>query len=273
MFERFTDRARRVLVLAEEEARAARHSAIRPEHLLVGLIHEGDGVAAKVLEQNGVGLQAVRDYVEASLAPEKLSEALAKPPFSPAAKKILEFSVREALAHGHNYMGTEHILLGLVCQADGGDPWLAEATGRDPALLRGSIEQVLESWKLGGSRSPALEAAMGRARGWAGRGLMTTGHVLVSLFDADRSMAGIALRQLGVTKEAIEMELANLDVDDTADAPRKPEPVEIRIGQNKTIRVEDPAVASALGGLSAPEIEALLHDALGRRRRRGGRRP
>src|ERR1700678_803218 len=118
MFERFTDRARRVVVLAQEEARMLNHNYIGTEHILLGLIHEGEGVAAKALESLGISLDAVRQQVE-----EIIGQGQQAPsghiPFTPRAKKVLELSLREALQLGHNYIGTEHILLGLIREGDG----------------------------------------------------------------------------------------------------------------------------------------------------------
>src|SRR5690625_4953751 len=118
MFERFTDRARRVVVLAQEEARMLNHNYIGTEHILLGLIHEGDGVAAKALESLNISLEAVRAQVQ-----EIIGEGQQAPtghiPFTPRAKKVLELSLREALQLGHNYIGTEHILLGLIREGEG----------------------------------------------------------------------------------------------------------------------------------------------------------
>ncbi len=118
MFERFTDRARRVVVLAQEEARLLNHNYIGTEHILLGLIHEGEGVAAKALESLGISLEAVRAQVE-----EIIGHGGPAPsghiPFTPRAKKVLELSLREALQLGHNYIGTEHILLGLIREGEG----------------------------------------------------------------------------------------------------------------------------------------------------------
>ena len=118
MFERFTDRARRVVVLAQEEARLLNHNYIGTEHILLGLIHEGEGVAAKALESLGISLDAVRGQVE-----EIIGQGGSAPsghiPFTPRAKKVLELSLREALQLGHNYIGTEHILLGLIREGEG----------------------------------------------------------------------------------------------------------------------------------------------------------
>jgi ATP-dependent Clp protease ATP-binding subunit ClpA len=117
VFERFTDRARRVLVLAQEEARLLNHSFIGTEHILLGLIHEGEGVAAKALESLGISLEAVRDKVEETIVPAGTAPT-GSPPFTPRAKKVLELSLREALQLGHNYIGTEHMLLGLVREGE-----------------------------------------------------------------------------------------------------------------------------------------------------------
>ena len=118
MFERFTDRARRVVVLAQEEARMLNHSYIGTEHILLGLIHEGEGVAAKALESMDISLGAVREKVQ-----EDIGQGQQNPPghipFTPRAKKVLELSLREALQLGHNYIGTEHILLGLIREGEG----------------------------------------------------------------------------------------------------------------------------------------------------------
>ena len=117
MFERFTDRARRVVVLAQEEARLLNHSYIGTEHILLGLIHEGEGVAAKALESLGISLEAVRNQVQ-DIIGQGGSSPSGHIPFTPRAKKVLELSLREALQLGHNYIGTEHILLGLIREGE-----------------------------------------------------------------------------------------------------------------------------------------------------------
>jgi ATP-dependent Clp protease ATP-binding subunit ClpC len=118
MFERFTDRARRVVVLAQEEARMLEHNYVGTEHLLLGLVHDGDGVAARALESLGISLEAVRQQVEEIIGrgQHPLSGSI---PFTPRAKKTMELALREAEAMGHGYVGTEHLLLGLVREGDG----------------------------------------------------------------------------------------------------------------------------------------------------------
>ena len=132
MFERFTDRARRVLVLAQEEARLLNHSFIGTEHILLGLIHEGEGVAAKALESLGISLEAVREKVEETIGLAGTAPT-GSPPFTPRAKKVLELSLREALQLGHSYIGTEHMLLGLVREGEGVAATVLRQPGRRPA--------------------------------------------------------------------------------------------------------------------------------------------
>src|SRR6478752_1485728 len=139
MFERFTDRARRVVVLAQEEARMLNHNYIGTEHILLGLIHEGEGVAAKALESLGISLEAVRAQVQ-----EIIGEGQQAPsghiPFTPRAKKVLELSLREALQLGHNYIGTEHILLGLIRVRQQVIQLLSGYQGKEPVAAGGPQE-------------------------------------------------------------------------------------------------------------------------------------
>jgi len=145
MFERFTDRARRVVVLAQEEARLLNHSYIGTEHILLGLIHEGEGVAAKALESLNISLEAVRQQVE-----EIIGQGQAAPtghiPFTPRAKKVLELSLREALQLGHNYIGTEHILLGLIREGEGVAAQVLQKLGADLNRVRQQVIQLLSGY-------------------------------------------------------------------------------------------------------------------------------
>ncbi len=146
LFERFTDRARRVLVLAQEEARLLNHNFIGTEHILLGLIHEGEGVAAKALESLGVSLEAVREKVEETIGPAGSSTA-GSPPFTPRAKKVLELSLREALQLGHNYIGTEHMLLGLVREGEGVAARVLVSLGADLPRVRQQVIQLLSGYQ------------------------------------------------------------------------------------------------------------------------------
>jgi ATP-dependent Clp protease ATP-binding subunit ClpA len=142
MFERFTDRARRVVVLAQEEARGLDHDYIGTEHILLGLIHEGDGVAAQALASLEVDLTAVREAVE-QLAPRGESSPSGHIPFTPRAKKVLELSLREALHFGHNYIGTEHILLGLIREREGMAAKALVQVGADLAQIRQRVDELV----------------------------------------------------------------------------------------------------------------------------------
>ena len=145
MFERFTDRARRVLVLAQEEARLLNHGFIGTEHILLGLIHEGEGVAAQALAALEISLDAVRDAVERTIgASGTVPEG--SPPFTPRAKKVLELSLREALQLGHNYIGTEHILLGLVREGEGVAAQVLVGLGADLARVRQTVVTFLAGY-------------------------------------------------------------------------------------------------------------------------------
>ena len=161
MFERFTDRARRVVVLAQEEARLLNHNYIGTEHILLGLIHEGEGVAAKALESLGISLEAVRAQVE-----EIIGHGGQAPsghiPFTPRAKKVLELSLREALQLGHNYIGTEHILLGLIREGEGVAAQVLVKLGADLSRVRQQVIQLLSGYagSQGGGWRTAQPAAV-----------------------------------------------------------------------------------------------------------------
>jgi len=153
LFERFTDRARRVLVLAQEEARLLNHNFIGTEHILLGLIHEGEGVAAKALESLGISLEAVREKVEETIGPAGTSTT-GSPPFTPRAKKVLELSLREALQLGHNYIGTEHMLLGLVREGEGVAATVLVNLGADLSRVRQQVIQLLSGYAGGKEGAP-----------------------------------------------------------------------------------------------------------------------
>ncbi|MBF6214568.1 ATP-dependent Clp protease ATP-binding subunit [Nocardia puris] len=159
MFERFTDRARRVVVLAQEEARMLNHNYIGTEHILLGLIHEGEGVAAKSLESLGISLEGVRSQVE-----EIIGQGQQAPsghiPFTPRAKKVLELSLREALQLGHNYIGTEHILLGLIREGEGVAAQVLVKLGADLNRVRQQVIQLLSGYQ---GKEPVESGTRGEA--------------------------------------------------------------------------------------------------------------
>ena len=159
MFERFTDRARRVVVLAQEEARLLNHNYIGTEHILLGLIHEGEGVAAQVLSALHISLEATRAEVA-----EVIGQGVQAPsghiPFTPRAKKVLELSLREALELGHNYIGTEHILLGLIREGEGVAAQVLNKLGADLGRVRVLVGQLLAGYEgkrvVGGAGGAAV---------------------------------------------------------------------------------------------------------------------
>ncbi len=162
MFERFTDRARRVVVLAQEEARLLNHNYIGTEHILLGLIHEGEGVAARALESLGINLESVRSQVV-----EIIGQGAQAPsghiPFTPRAKKVLELSLREALQLGHNYIGTEHILLGLIREGEGVAAQVLQKLGAELHKVRQTVIQLLSGVQgEGGSSSGSPSSGGGR---------------------------------------------------------------------------------------------------------------
>ncbi len=146
MFERFTDRARRVVVLAQEEAKMLNHNYIGTEHILLGLIHEGEGVAAKALEALNISLDAVREQVQ-DIIGQGQQQPTGHIPFTPRAKKVLELSLREALQLGHNYIGTEHILLGLIREGEGVAAQVLVKLGADLNRVRQQVIQLLSGYQ------------------------------------------------------------------------------------------------------------------------------
>ncbi|HJX86807.1 MAG TPA: Clp protease N-terminal domain-containing protein, partial [Gemmatimonadales bacterium] len=164
MFERFTDRARRVVVLAQEEARLLNHNYIGTEHILLGLIHEGEGVAAKALESLDISLEGVRAQVQ-----EIIGQGQQAPtghiPFTPRAKKVLEYSLREALQLGHSYIGTEHILLGLIREGEGVAAQVLVKLGAELNKVRQQVIQLLSGYQGQGGQGEKTGAGVGQATG------------------------------------------------------------------------------------------------------------
>lgn len=169
MFERFTDRARRVVVLAQEEARGLKHSYIGTEHLLLGLIHEGDGVAAKAIEMVGIKLEDARAMV-VNLIGEGESAVEGHIPFTPRAKRVFELSLREALQLGHNYIGTEHLLLGLLKEGEGVASQVLHQLNADPMQVRQAVIQLLQGYQSQGDGRESVGTGGAPVRGDRERG-------------------------------------------------------------------------------------------------------
>ena len=264
MFERFTDRARRVVVLAQEEARLLGHNYIGTEHILLGLISEREGVAARVLDQLGVSLDAVRSKVQAIIG-EGGGTPSGHIPFTPRAKKVLELSLREALQLGHNYIGTEHILMGLIREGEGVGAQVLVNLGADLSAVRQAVIQQLSGYRLAGRgpmlagpgggfgrprETPAAAKAGVEARRLAGSGAVGSQHYLLGLLQEHDSLAAKALTDLGVTREAVEAKLAELEPTGTSD--ETPEEagarrIGLRVeGKLVMLEVDDPELAASL---------------------------
>jgi ATP-dependent Clp protease ATP-binding subunit ClpC len=159
LFEKFTDKARRVVVLAQEEAKLLNHNYIGTEHILLGLIHEGEGVAAKALEALGINLEQVREQVQEIIGTGQQAPS-GHIPFTPRAKKVLELSLREALQLGHSYIGTEHLLLGLIREGEGVAAQVLTKLGADTNKVRQQVIQLLSGYQgketvsVGGENNP-----------------------------------------------------------------------------------------------------------------------
>ncbi len=261
MFERFTPRARRVIVVSQEEAKTLQHDLIRPEHLLLGLV-QGEGIGARALGQLGVSLDELRSKVEATIERSTTDNRGSKVPFSPQAKKALELSLREALRLGHNYIGTEHLLLGaLLVVEDDGD--VSELLGVDADAVRTRVAELMPNGSSSAfPRSPAASDATRLARQLAGSGPMTTGHLVLAILADEASQASRALGALGVSTESFEARLAEVPLKETSDAPPRPQVVEIKLGETTTT-IGDPELAATLGELSPEQLRAALRKVLG----------
>jgi ATP-dependent Clp protease ATP-binding subunit ClpC len=291
MFERFTDRARKVVVLAQEEARSLGHNYIGTEHLLLGLAAEGSGVGAVVLEEAGVSLPVLRADVQRIIG-EVGDEPQGQIPFTPRAKKVLELALREALKLSHNYIGTEHILLGIVAEGEGVAAQILVSHDLGPEQVRARVVEKLgvtgERAAAGrggplrmprGATNPPFLGSTGVTRAAAEIGLQarqlalgktqTSAHLLRALVAATESQAGRALSSLGVTADAVDRALAATPVEGTTDESR-----EDAIARVASIRTEDDRVVIELtdadlarrleGGTT--ELSASLTEALDRLR-------
>jgi ATP-dependent Clp protease ATP-binding subunit ClpC len=170
VFERFTDRARRVVVLAQEEARLLNHNYIGTEHILLGLLNEGEGIAANALEspRHRPRLGARARWSRSSVRASRLRGHI---PFTPRAKKVLELSLREALQLGHNYIGTEHILLGLIREGEGVAAQVLQQLGAELQKVRQTVIQLLSGPGAARSSSPRNLRSAGRRRVRGGFGV------------------------------------------------------------------------------------------------------
>jgi ATP-dependent Clp protease ATP-binding subunit ClpA len=223
MFERFTDRARQTVVLAQEEARRLNHNYIGTEHVLLGLIHEREGVAARALMSMGVSLEAVRREIKEIIGTGDHAPT-GHIPFTPRAKKVLELSLREALQLGHNYIGTEHILLGLVREGEGVAAQVLVKLGADLDRIRKQVIILLSQGpgvEVTGSasqrRTPAAEQVVAAAQQLAGGSPVGSHHLLEALIRSEDSAAAKVLTSVGLDADTLAAKIDEVGIEDTAD--------------------------------------------------------
>jgi ATP-dependent Clp protease ATP-binding subunit ClpC len=274
MFERFTDRARRVVVLSQEEARRLHHNYIGTEHILLGLIREQDGIASRVLDNFGMSLDGVRTEV-VEIVGEGQGKDPHRIPFTPRAKKTLEFALRESLQLNHNYIGTEHILLGLIREGDGVAAKIMSEHGSLPAIRAAVIDQA-PAWPGGGgpvaqllrrrrreqsgdpgvfavepapTASPATDATLAEAARLAGTRPVGSHHLLLAALADPASAAAKALASVGINLDQAKDALRGVDITGTSDeqpeeAGRRQMNIQVT-GELITIVATDPAIVEA----------------------------
>ena len=206
MFERFTDRARRVVVLAQEEARMLEHDYIGTEHVLLGLIHEGEGVAAKALRALDVDLDTLRREVEA-LVGRGHEPKTGHIPFTPQAKKVLELALRESVQLGHDYIGTEHLLLGLVREGEGPAAQVLQQRDIELNKVRQEVIRLLHGYQAGEGRRGRRTA---RAR--PGGEIATLEEISHQLRVLGARLAAIE-EKLGIEESAERQRLRRIDAE------------------------------------------------------------
>ncbi len=222
MFERFTDRARRAIVYAQDAARDMGHSQISPEHMLVGL-QQGEGLAAKAMAQAGVDGTELRQRVATLYKSNASAKMIDKVPFSREAKKCLEQALRSALGLGHNYIGTEHIFFGVQREAEASNRALDELLGVSTADIDRRLTEMLGDASFGRAlHSPALASALARARTEAGQSPITTAQVLGAVLADPDSQVSRAFNTLSIDSQAVLDALEAVNVDETSDASPSP---------------------------------------------------
>lgn len=222
MFERFTDRARQTVVLAQEEARRLNHNYIGTEHLLLGLLRESDGIAAQALRRLGIALPDIRaDVID--IIGEGSESPPGHIPFTPRSKKVLELSLREALQMGHNYIGTEHILLGLLREGEGVAAQVL--IGRGAALDRVRATVITEVSRFGHERhrlpprrTPGAEEAIANAQRLAAGTPLGSHHLLEALARSEDTLASRVLASLGVDADTLAATIDDIGTEGTSDA-------------------------------------------------------
>jgi ATP-dependent Clp protease ATP-binding subunit ClpA len=224
MFERFTARARTVIVEAQEAARSMQHNYIGTEHLLVGLLDVSDGLAARALHQFGLTAETVRSDIDRIIGRGDGTQS-GHIPFRPRAKKVLELSLREALQLNHNYIGTEHILLAIIREGEGLAAKIMSEHIKELRSLRGTVLAMLSVSTEPGAETSAVRKstdaatdAVSTAQALAGGAPMGSHHLLEALIRAEGSMAAKVLAALGVDPETVAAKIDELDPETTTDS-------------------------------------------------------
>ncbi len=278
MFERFSSRARSVLVFAQDEARQLRHNYIGTEHLVLGIVQCGDEVVTHFLSGYDFTLEDLREQVTELIGPGSADDVLGPPPFTARAKKVLELSLREALAMGHDHIGPAHILIGVLREGEGVGAkllndlgvdydrtrlWVGQQVGESRTVIRGRRGKRVRTRDIGrlewdSGTSPAVRA-WSRALAFAGHEQLGTHHVLLGLLNEPASLAGKVLEALDVTKLKAEAKIAEIGVEGTTDAPRpKPaKPLSVKLADGVEVRITDPQLSALVEG---GEVEELLKE-------------
>jgi len=273
MFERFTNRARHTVVLAQEEARRLHHNYIGTEHILLGLLGEPEGIAGRALEGFGLSLDGARREVAAIVSPGPAAPS-GHIPFTPRAKKTLEFALREALQLSHNYIGTEHILLGLMKEGDGVAAQVLRQHG-DFLAIRTAVLDLLAASSYQGARgrrwlrrrgsatasepgaaaeqslnaTPAADTTLSEATRLAGARPVGSHHLLLAALADPDTAAARALAALGVDLDQAKEALRGVDITGTSDEPPEEagrRQMVIRVtGERLTIEAADPVIIAA----------------------------
>jgi ATP-dependent Clp protease ATP-binding subunit ClpC len=279
MFERFTPQARQAVVLAQEEARLLQHNYIGTEHILLGLIQPGDGIAAQALSRFGLTLDVARLQVREEIGAGQQEPPSGHIPFTPRSKKILELSLREALSLGHTYIGTEHLLLGLISVTEGVGAQVvaAHAPGKDLNAVRAAVidlippmgsEPARPSERGGKDMTPAAEAALDAAAGFAGAAPLGSHHLLLGALSDPDSVVSRLLTSLELDLDDLRTTLQSADVTGSTDEP--PEEAGRRQLQ---IRVTDDRLSVETVEPTMVSLARAALDALGDEARSSGELP